>query len=88
MRTAERNLGREVTGGYASDLMSDVLAHGGAGNLWITLQIHQNVVAVAKIVVKVPESTRKSMVTRRTTCKRATPAMTAERVKKALKQKG
>ncbi len=40
-------LDREVTGGYASDLLSDVLAHGEEGNVWVTLHIHQNIVAVA-----------------------------------------
>lgn len=49
IRSAVGNLDREVTGGYASDLMSDVLAHGGEGNLWITLQVHQNIVAVASM---------------------------------------
>ena len=39
----------EVTGGYASDLMSDVLANASAGELWVTLQTHQNVVAVASM---------------------------------------
>src|SRR4030042_1194324 len=47
VRTGKRNLDREVTGGYASDLLSDVLAHSREGNLWITLQLHQNIVAVA-----------------------------------------
>ena len=37
----------EITGGYASDLLSDVLANSEEGNIWITLQIHRNVVAVA-----------------------------------------
>jgi len=41
------SLGREVTGGYASDLLSDVLAHADEGSVWVTLHIHQNVVAVA-----------------------------------------
>lgn len=41
------SLDREVTGGYASDLLSDVLAHAEDGNVWVTLHIHQNVVAVA-----------------------------------------
>ena len=41
------SLGREVTGGYASDLMSDVLAHAAEGSVWVTLHIHQNIVAVA-----------------------------------------
>jgi hypothetical protein len=36
-----------VTGGYASDLLSDVLAHADDGALWVTLHIHQNIVAVA-----------------------------------------
>ena len=49
VRSAKTHLGREVTGGYASDLLSDVLAHGEEGNLWITLQIHQNIVGVASM---------------------------------------
>lgn len=40
---------REVTGGYASDLLSDVLANAREGDLWITLQIHSNTVAVASM---------------------------------------
>jgi hypothetical protein len=39
----------EVTGGYTSDLLSDVMANGRPGNIWITMQTHQNVLAVAKI---------------------------------------
>lgn len=41
------SLDAEVTGGYASDLLSDVLAHAEDGVLWVTLHIHQNIVAVA-----------------------------------------
>jgi hypothetical protein len=37
----------EVTQGYASDLLSDVLAHAPAGSMLVTLQVHLNVVAVA-----------------------------------------
>jgi predicted transcriptional regulator len=36
-----------VTRGYASDLMSDVMANANEGDLWVTLQTHQNIVAVA-----------------------------------------
>ncbi len=43
------DLEREVSGGYASDLMSDVIAHAAKGHVWVTLQIHQNVVAVASL---------------------------------------
>jgi len=42
-------LNSEVTGGYASDLLSDVIANAKKGNLWITLQVHQNIVAVATL---------------------------------------
>jgi hypothetical protein len=37
----------DVTRGYASDLLSDVLAHAPAGGLLVTLQVHLNVIAVA-----------------------------------------
>jgi len=42
-------LDQEITGGYASDLLSDVIAHSKAGNLWITMQTHRNIVAVATL---------------------------------------
>lgn len=41
--------GEQITGGYTSDLLSDVMANAAAGDLWITLQTHKNVVAVAKL---------------------------------------
>ncbi len=40
---------REVTGGYASDLLSDVMGHSREGDLWVTLQKHVNIVAVAQL---------------------------------------
>ena len=49
VRSAKSDLDRVVTGGYASDLLSDVLANSEQGNLWITLQVHQNIVAVASM---------------------------------------
>ncbi|MHC4315896.1 MAG: hypothetical protein ACYSW3_25925 [Planctomycetota bacterium] len=49
VRSAKANLEREVTGGYASDLLSDVLANGKEGNIWVTLQVHHNIVAVASM---------------------------------------
>lgn len=36
-----------VTGGYVSDLLSNVMGQAVSGNIWITMQGHQNVVAVA-----------------------------------------
>jgi hypothetical protein len=37
----------DITKGYASDLLSDVLAHAPAGGVLVTLQVHLNVIAVA-----------------------------------------
>ncbi len=45
----ERNLGAEVTGGYTSDLLSCAMAGAAAGDVWVTLQGHLNVVAVAML---------------------------------------
>lgn len=47
VKTASNHLDREVKSGYVSDLLSDVLAHADEGTLWVTLHIHQNIVAVA-----------------------------------------
>ena len=47
--SGQDRLEEEVTGGYTSDLLSDVIANSKEGNLWITLQIHQNIIAVAKL---------------------------------------
>jgi hypothetical protein len=48
--TAGGKLKREVTGGYASDLLSCVMAKAQAGNVWVTLQAHPNIVAVASLL--------------------------------------
>ncbi len=47
VKAGSGSLNREVSGGYASDLLSDVLAHAAEGSVWVTLHIHQNIVAVA-----------------------------------------
>jgi len=39
----------EVSGGYVGDLLSDVMANSKPGQLWITRQAHQNIVAVATL---------------------------------------
>jgi len=46
---AQERLDVEVSGGYTSDLLSDVMANSREKNIWITLQVHQNIVAVAKL---------------------------------------
>jgi hypothetical protein len=40
---------RDIQGGYASDLLSDVMANSHEGDVWITLQKHLNIVAVAQL---------------------------------------
>jgi predicted transcriptional regulator len=45
----ENGLEREITGGYTSDLLSDVMGHAGTGKTWITLQTHKNVMAIASL---------------------------------------
>jgi hypothetical protein len=40
-------LDHPVTGGYAGDLLSDVIANASEGSVWVTLHGHPNVVAVA-----------------------------------------
>jgi hypothetical protein len=39
-----------VSGGYASDLLSCVMSTAKKGNLWLTLQAHINIVAVAALL--------------------------------------
>ena len=45
----EDNLARKIDGGYVGDLLSDVIANSKEGDLWITRQSHQNIVAVASL---------------------------------------
>ena len=44
------DLSRPISGGYASDLLSCVMAGAKEGNVWVTLQAHPNVVAVASLL--------------------------------------
>jgi hypothetical protein len=39
----------EISGAYTSDLLSDVIANSMKDNIWITLQTHINILAVAKL---------------------------------------
>jgi predicted transcriptional regulator len=49
VKSGSDRLDRSVKGGYAGDLLSDVMANGEADYLWVTLQLHPNVVAVASL---------------------------------------
>lgn len=49
VRTAADRLSAEVTGGYAADLLSSVMANAKEGNVWVTWHTHPNIVAVALV---------------------------------------
>ena len=43
-------LDEPLAGGYVSDLLSHVMGQAKAGQVWVTMQAHQNIVAVASLV--------------------------------------
>lgn len=47
--SGNEGLNHEITNGYTSDLLSDVMGHAEAGNAWITLQTHKNVMAISSL---------------------------------------
>ncbi len=48
--TGEAALDGEVKGGYASDLLSNVMGQAQPEMIWVTMQGHQNVAAVASLI--------------------------------------
>jgi len=47
--SGESGVNREITGGYVSDLLSDVMGSAKEGHVWATLQTHKNVMAIASL---------------------------------------
>jgi len=47
--SGQNGLSNEITGGYVSDLLSDVMGNAKEGQIWITLQTHQNIIAVGSL---------------------------------------
>lgn len=47
--SGQQGLDRMVTGGYVCDLLSDVMGNSKEGQIWITLQTHKNVMAIASL---------------------------------------
>lgn len=41
---------RDVDGVFISDMLSDVMANAEAGNLWLTVQTHSNIVSAANLI--------------------------------------
>jgi predicted transcriptional regulator len=42
-------LNTQVSDGYTGDLLSDVMGNSKEGDLWMTRQVHQNIIAVASL---------------------------------------
>ena len=47
--SGKTGLQNEIAGGYVSDLLSDVMGFARENQVWITLQTHQNVLAIASL---------------------------------------
>ena len=47
VKTCKAGLDNEVKGAYVSDLLSDVMGNSNDSDVWITLQTHLNIIAVA-----------------------------------------
>lgn len=47
--SGELCLDKDISGGYVSDLLSDVMGNAAEGQVWITLQSHKNIMAVASL---------------------------------------
>ena len=47
--SGKNGLENEISGGYVSDLLSDVMGNAAEGEVWITLQTHQNIMAIASL---------------------------------------
>lgn len=50
VKTGADRLHQQVTGAYVSDLLSNVMGQAQAGSVWVTMQGHQNIVAVASLL--------------------------------------
>jgi len=49
LRVLARGNDRPVTGCYVADLLSDVIANAEEGQVWVTVQRHMNIIAVAQL---------------------------------------
>ncbi len=50
LKSLNRIFDKSVTGVYISDMVSDVIANAKAGNILVTVQVHNNVIAAANLV--------------------------------------
>lgn len=47
VRCGDNFFDNDVTGGCAGDLLSNIIANSKKGDVWVTIQVHANIVAVA-----------------------------------------
>lgn len=47
--SGHKGLNKTIRGGYVSDLLSDVMGNAQEDQVWITLQTHKNVIAIASL---------------------------------------
>lgn len=47
--SGSKGMNKDVSGAYVSDLLSDVMGNAEKGEVWITLQTHRNIMAVASL---------------------------------------
>jgi predicted transcriptional regulator len=47
--SGHNGLTNEIKGCYVSDLLSDVMGNAKEGDIWITLQTHENIIAIASL---------------------------------------
>lgn len=47
--SGKEGLDNEITNGYTSDLLSDVMGSADSGMIWVTIQTHKNVMAIASL---------------------------------------
>lgn len=47
--SGHNGLDAEIKGGYTSDLLSDVMGNADEGMVWVTLQTHKNIMAIASL---------------------------------------
>jgi serine kinase of HPr protein (carbohydrate metabolism regulator) len=51
----QKGLDHQIQGGYCGDLLSDVMGNAPIGCIWLTVQTHQNIVAVAVLRDQEPD---------------------------------
>ena len=49
LESGNEGIENNISGAYVSDLLSDVMGNSSEGQVWITLQTHKNIIAIASL---------------------------------------